>query len=73
MWTEPTTMSDISDTAYDTLPNSAVKHFYDKLLKLKHLIHTPTAQRIAEQRHARMIQFLDDFFEEWQCDLPEYL
>lgn len=38
--------------------NDALKHFEEKLLKLKNLMHTETAKKIAEKRH----RFLEDFY-----------
>ena len=45
--------------------NSSIAHFYEKLLKLREQMHTPTGKRLAEIRHSRMKRFLADFFEEW--------
>ena len=39
--------------------------FYDKLFKLKDLMHTETAQAIAEERHRFMEYFVAQFFKEW--------
>jgi len=45
--------------------SSTVNHFYEKLLKLKDMMNTNTAKRIAEQRHDFMIKYLDQFMNEW--------
>lgn len=45
--------------------NTSIQHFYDKLLKLKDLMHTNTAKQIADDRHDFMTQFLKQFFKEW--------
>ena len=42
-----------------------INHFYEKLLLLKDRLHTRTAFQIGEKRHLIMLQFLNDFFEEW--------
>ncbi|RZH99738.1 HD domain-containing protein, partial [Staphylococcus condimenti] len=49
----------------DDYSPSAIKHFYDKLFKLKDLMHTETAQAIAEERHRFMEYFVAQFFKEW--------
>ena len=46
-------------------PPSAIKHFYDKLFKLKDLMHTTTAKKLAEERHIYMENFVKQFFQEW--------
>ncbi len=48
---------------------SSIQHFYDKLLKLKDLLHTDAAMRIAEKRHAFMEQFLAQFHAEWNGEV----
>ncbi|MDP4164025.1 MAG: HD domain-containing protein [Bacillota bacterium] len=45
--------------------SSSVNHFYEKLLKLKEKMNTKTASRMAEERHKRMEQFLEQFYSEW--------
>jgi uncharacterized protein len=45
--------------------NSTIGHFYDKLLKLKDMMNTPTGRKIAEERHNIMVKFLEQFYYEW--------
>ena len=45
---------------------STIAHFYEKLLKLKDNMNTPTGKSFASVRHQRMERFLEDFFEEWK-------
>lgn len=52
--------------AYKSSNGTSINHFYEKLLLLKDRMNTPTAQRIAEQRHNLMEQFLQKFFQEQQ-------
>lgn len=47
------------------LNNHTINHFYEKLLKLRDLINTDTAQQIAEERHRFIEIYLDEFFYEW--------
>jgi uncharacterized protein len=44
---------------------STIGHFYDKLLKLKDMMNTPTGRIIAEARHKILEQFLEQFYSEW--------
>ncbi|EXJ23148.1 HD domain protein [Alkalibacterium sp. AK22] len=57
---------DMSEDEYRNGPSSAIHHFYEKLLKLKHLMHTQTARQMAEERHAFMEDYLVQFFQEWE-------
>ncbi|MBS7332971.1 MAG: HD domain-containing protein [Weeksellaceae bacterium] len=43
---------------------SSIQHFYDKLFKLKDLMNTKTAKAIAEERHAYMKGFVQQFYKE---------
>lgn len=45
--------------------NTSISHFYDKLLKLKDLMNTDTAKKIAIERHKYLENFLVEFLEEW--------
>lgn len=65
MWTEDIDFEHMSDKNLEQLPPSAIKHFYEKLLKLQELMHTSTAKRIAKERHDFMLTFLEQFFKEW--------
>lgn len=51
--------------AYAQDKGHTVNHFYEKLLLLKDRMETPTAQKIATQRHAYMQDFLAQFMQEW--------
>lgn len=45
--------------------NTSISHFYDKLLKIKDLINTETAKKIAIERHKFLEDFLKEFLNEW--------
>ncbi|OXM14362.1 HD domain-containing protein [Paenibacillus herberti] len=55
----------ITPEAYRQEKSTAINHFYEKLLKLKDRINTPSAKRIAEERHAFMESYLEQFHLEW--------
>lgn len=55
----------MSADEYYAHKNSSVAHFYEKLLKLKDLMNTAEAKRIAEERHRFLERFLDAFYRQW--------
>ena len=42
-----------------------INHFYEKLLLLKDKMNTNTGRKIATERHVYMVQFLEQFDNEW--------
>lgn len=52
--------------AYHKSDAPTINHFYEKLLKLKDLMNTPTGIAIARERHDFMLHFLETFYRE--CD-----
>jgi len=51
--------------AYKKSEAPTINHFYEKLLLLKDKMNTKTGQQIAEQRHQFMVEFLEQFYAEW--------
>lgn len=47
---------------------SSFHHFFEKLLKLKDLLHTQSAKKIALSRHEFMEQYVAAFLSEWNGD-----
>ena len=56
----------LSKEAYKKSTAPTLNHFYEKLLRLKELMHTETARAIAAERHQFMEQFLSRFYAEWE-------
>ncbi len=52
--------------AYKTSQGSTLNHFYEKLLLLKDRMHTESGKRMAAERHAFMVQFVERFLKEWE-------
>lgn len=55
----------MSKAEYKASNAPTINHFYEKLLLLKDKMNTKTGRRIATDRHAYMLGFLDKFYEEW--------
>lgn len=61
----PATPHDSAE-AYKNASGTTLNHFHEKLLLLKDRLHTAAAKKIAADRHAFMLKFLDQFEREWQ-------
>ena len=56
---------DVLEKAHD-LEDTAIGHFFEKLLTLSDTLHTPEARKIAKGRHEFMKDYLTQFFAEWE-------
>ena len=57
---------DISEYKKHSGNRSTLHHFFDKLFKIKNLLHTDTARKMAEKRHLLMEEFVKQFLNEWK-------
>jgi uncharacterized protein len=55
----------LSVAEYKKDDDTAINHFYEKMLKLKGLMNTMAGKRLARGRHAFMKKYLAQFFAEW--------
>jgi uncharacterized protein len=51
---------------YKNTTAPTINHFYEKLLLLKDLMKTETGKQMAEQRHQFMVDYLEQFYAEWE-------
>lgn len=62
----------MTEEEYRKNRSSSIHHFYEKLLKIKNLLHTDSARKIAEERHLFMEYFLQEFYKEWNVQDEKY-
>jgi len=65
---DPTTMPNLrmSKEEYKNSTAPSINHFYEKLLLLKDQMNTKTGKQMAADRHDFMLQFLEQFYAEWE-------
>ncbi len=56
----------LTKEAYKAAKSPTINHFYEKLLLLKDQMKTPTGKQMAEERHQFMLDYLNQFYKEWE-------
>jgi uncharacterized protein len=58
--------SNMSKEEYKNSTAPTINHFYEKLLLLKNKMNTDTGRALAEKRHDFMVEYLEQFYREWE-------
>jgi uncharacterized protein len=58
--------TELTGEKYKKSRGPTINHFYEKLLRLKDLMNTPTGKQMAVERHRFMEEFLHRFYKEWE-------
>lgn len=58
----------MSKTAYRKSAAPTINHFYEKLLLLQSRMNTPTGRLLATERHEFMLNYLKQFYNEWNIE-----
>lgn len=56
----------VSEKDYLNNSGTSIGHFYEKKLKLLDLINTEEAKKIAQKRTEYILNYLKEFFDEWE-------
>jgi uncharacterized protein len=65
---DPNVKPDLNMTKVHYKNSSAptINHFYEKLLLLKDKMNTATGRALAQKRHDFMVEYLEQFYREWE-------
>ena len=64
-------MNHTSKEQYLNSKSHTINHFYEKLLLLKDRMHTETAKKIAAHRQEIMMNYLEEFYAEWNVEIKD--
>jgi len=58
--------SNLTKEEYKNSTAPTINHFYEKLLLIRDSMNTKTAKALAQKRHDFMVEYLEQFYREWE-------